>query len=72
LFLGTLADNTHDAMRKGRIPHGTGHWSAKLTDEIIRAVRTATGTHQAIADRFGLTRIYVTRIRNRDIWRHVA
>jgi hypothetical protein len=56
LFLGTAADNYHDAFRKGRIPIGANHWStrhperyrrgtthpfSKFTEEQVREIRAA-------------------------------
>jgi hypothetical protein len=45
LFLGTHKDNTHDAVRKGRMvtpPHpgkGTSHITAKLSDKDIQQIK---------------------------------
>jgi hypothetical protein len=54
LFLGTSKDNTQDAVRKGRMSHGDGHYlrknpdlalrgskngNAKLDEETVRAIR---------------------------------
>ncbi len=50
LFLGTAADNSHDATRKGRNVH-------KLTREKvtqIRELRAAGATYRALASQFGV------------------
>lgn len=41
LFLGTAADNMRDAASKGRMPRGTKHWNAKLTEDTVRRARSA-------------------------------
>jgi hypothetical protein len=72
LFLGTQAANMLDAATKGRVRHSEAHHRAKLTSQNIRDIRAATGTHQAIADRYGVTRPLITKIRRGEIWRHLA
>jgi hypothetical protein len=39
LFLGTMADNTHDSMSKGRMPMGEAAPNARLTADQVREIR---------------------------------
>ena len=71
LFLGTNADNVADRDKKGRQQRGERHANARLTSEIVRAVREARGLHREIAERFSIPTSHVTNIRNRKSWAHV-
>ncbi len=70
-FLGTQADNIRDAAAKGRMPHGANHHQSKLTDDIVREIRSATGSQRAIAVRFGVCKTTIGRIKRGEIWKHV-
>lgn len=66
LFLGTAQDNNTDMHNKGRQRPVSGenhHWY-KFTDREIADIRVAVGTQQQIADRFGISRPYVSQIRS--------
>lgn len=63
LFLGTNQDNMTDRNRKGRTSKGEAHYAAKLTDEQvsqIRSLRDSGLRHREIAERFGVSRPYVS------------
>ena len=78
LWLGTQRDNMQDAKRKGRLattrrvkPRRERNVPSKLTEDDVRAIRIATGTHDAIAARFHVSRANVSMIRQRKTWQHV-
>jgi hypothetical protein len=74
LWLGTQEQNIADMDRKGRrgARRGSAHAQAILTEEKVKAIRAAKGTHQQIADRFGLASSgHVGNIRRRLMWKHV-
>jgi len=71
LFLGTIKDNSHDAMHKGRLPHGERVSGSKLTPEIIRLIRDSTDGQYDLAERFGVNQSHISRIRSRQVWRHI-
>jgi hypothetical protein len=89
LFLGDEAANMRDKTAKGRTPHGDAHMSHRhperrprgeahghtyLTDEIIRAIRSALadGTPQrVVAQRFGTSQTTVWHIAHGRTWGHV-
>jgi len=78
LFLGTPLDNARDKVAKGRMRRGdfkgeaNGH--AKLTAEIVRAIRSrpaVRGSQAAMAREYGITPQTVQDIIKRRIWKHV-
>lgn len=56
LFLGTDADNMQDKVAKGRQSRHIGEKnpSAVLTEEVVRLIRTATGSTADLARQLGL------------------
>lgn len=71
LWLGAHADNMADKISKGRQMRGRGHPHAKLSDETVRAIRTATGTNREIGARYGIDPSTVCRIKAGLRWAHV-
>jgi len=74
LWIGTVADNHHDAMAKGRNTKGSRHGEAKLTEaDVVRirhgAARGVSGT--ALADEFGVSSANIYLIVHRRGWVHV-
>lgn len=51
---------------------GARNPAARLTEEIVRAIRAADGSQSAIARQFGLPRNTVRHVLMRDTWAHVA
>jgi len=82
LFLGTYTDNMRDAAQKGRmkwkskerprLPRGEKHHSAKLTASNVIAIRNSPMSGVDAARTFGVTPKTISRIRRREIWRHVG
>lgn len=74
LFVGTTADNYADMVAKGRrrVPFGKEHWSARLSEEAVRSIRSDRRTQQQIADEFGVSRSLVGLIKSGARWAHVA
>jgi hypothetical protein len=71
LYPGTPAQNMADAKARGRLRAGEqSHW-ARLQECDIAEIRRATGTHKAIAERYGVARATVTLIRLRKTWASV-
>ena len=67
LAVGTHTDNMRDMHARGRQVNaqrrGAAHGNAKLTDEQVQAIRAATGRQKDIGEAFGVTQVYVSRIR---------
>jgi hypothetical protein len=84
LFEGTHADNMQDMAAKGRngsITHpektcrGMTRPAAKLTDDIVRAIRAAVAsgaTQASLAVRYNVTQTLISMVARRAIWRHVS
>jgi hypothetical protein len=66
LYPGTPSQNARDAVDRGR-----AHRKTKLSAEQVRAIRSAEGTHEAIAKCFGVSRANVSLIREGKTWRNV-
>jgi hypothetical protein len=71
LFLGTSAQNTHDRNRKGRQAIGLATNCAKLTPEIVRAIRLSSESSSALARLYGVTPRTVILARTKQTWSHV-
>jgi hypothetical protein len=74
LSLGTCADNQRDMARKGRSYHGERHHMAKVTSDIVRAIRAerAAGARlRVLAGRYGISEMAVSDIARRKKWAHV-
>jgi hypothetical protein len=73
LFLGTDADNRTDMVTKGRRAqqHGERNPYAKLTEDLVRAIRADARAHRAIASSYNVAKSTVGRVKRRDSWGHV-
>jgi hypothetical protein len=69
LFLGTMKDNTQDAIKKNRfiIPQ-----YKKLTAVDIIKIRNDNRTHELIAIDFGVTSSNICYIKANKTWRHIC
>lgn len=65
LFVGTPSDNAQDCTRKGRRAkkHAPHKRVLVFTDEEIRAIRSALGKLREVAQRFGVSQSYVSKLR---------
>lgn len=75
LFLGTDADNSADAKRKGRLRvlRGSARREAKLSEAKVREIRCCRSgeTHRDLAREFGVSRGRIGHVVQRRAWRHV-
>lgn len=78
LFWGDDRDNVLDASCKKRLKHqrvpifqGEGNPQAKLTDRLVRRIRSSNKTQQQLADELGVSRSLIGYVRQRKIWSHV-
>jgi len=72
LFLGTSADNSRDAMMKGRLSKGSHRPLAKLTEADIPAIRASNKSLTETAAQYGVVFQTISDIRRRKTWRHVG
>lgn len=75
LFLGTHQDNMNDMAAKGRAVasgvRGETHGNAKLSQAQAIEIRAMSGTNQAIARLFGVSREQVRDIKSGRRWKHL-
>lgn len=64
LSTGTHLDNAMDKTLAGRAPVNEVHWNCKYSNEVVAAVRSATGLRKDIAARFGMSESQVGNIRS--------
>jgi DNA invertase Pin-like site-specific DNA recombinase len=71
LFLGTQSDNLNDAVAKGRVPLGSQHYRAKLTEEDVKRIRVLRGAgtpSTQLCQEYGISIQTVWRILHRKTW----
>ncbi len=74
LFLGTVADNTKDAAKKGRMRRGEAQHKAVLTENLVREIRTLSNgglSSRKIAKKFGVGRSTIKHVLKGTTWKHV-
>lgn len=76
LFLGTQADNMADMHAKKRGTYGERVHNAKLTPELVRAIREmyAMGdiSYEALGRQFGVSGSVIHDVIRRITWKHIA
>jgi len=68
---GTTKENIQMASRDGLMRMGERHPRAKLTDEIVRAIRSSAERPREIRKRFDVTYSQISTIRAFRCWKHV-
>lgn len=69
LFLGTASDNMKDCVSKGRLDHhGEKNSNAKLTEALVREIRSTTLTQRQLAARFGVSKSNIYYIQKGLTW----
>ncbi len=71
LFVGTHEDNMADAVKKSRMRPGEKHHNAKLTDEMVRLIRSSKESSTVMGKRLGIASGAIRQVRCRSKWRHV-
>jgi hypothetical protein len=77
LVEGSRSDNMRDAVLRGRsnpIPpfkRGEAHYTAKLTEDIVREIRASAETEHALARRYGVGPQAIHKVRKRRTWKHI-
>jgi hypothetical protein len=77
LVIGTPAENSRDAVDRGRMAKGERVGGAKLCEADVRAIRSAYVSHsihanqRALARRYGVDQGTIRRLLARKTWRHV-
>lgn len=71
LFLGVNADNVADRDTKGRQARGERSAQAKLTDQMVRDIRTSRATTVALSKKYGVGETAISKARRGMTWKHV-
>lgn len=72
LSIGTPKDNTHDAMRKGRLMNGSTNPFAKLNAAAVRFIRENPNTPMIqLATHFNVSHAAISGVRRNVSWKHV-
>ena len=71
LYLGTPQDNSNDMVNRKRSPRGIRHGRAKLTNGIVRQIRSYPLSNPKTARVFNISQGQVSKIRNHQQWSHV-
>lgn len=78
LWLGTHRDNMRDMVRKGRARNsglglpGETNGNSKLTEEKVRAIYVAKESEHVLAQKYGISRPMVSKIRRDEFWTHIT
>jgi hypothetical protein len=64
----TYEGNERDKLRHGTHMRGTRNHVAKLTEEDVLKIRASDEKQQALADRYGVTQVCISRIKLRKVW----
>lgn len=71
LVLGTYKDNSQDMVTRNRQAKGEQVGTSKLTEDIIKMIRSMNGTSRQIAEFFGCSKTQVLSIKNNTSWKHL-
>lgn len=71
LRIGTHADNMADKVAKGRQQRGESSGRAKLTESLVREIRSSTEDAASLARRLGVAKSTVVHARTRRTWKHL-
>ena len=75
LLTGTIADNSRDAVARGRMRHSEAHPKAKLTSESVRAARIRRAAGERVVDlaaEYGVSATAMCDALLGHTWRRVA
>jgi hypothetical protein len=72
LFAGSILENAHDKIAKGRDAKGERNGQSKLTEDDVRAIRGDARTLLAVAADYGVGATTISEVRSRKWWKHVV
>lgn len=71
LWLGTKSDNAKDRHQKGRDPLGERNGNRALSLEDVRSIRRSEDNTLTLAQRYGVDKSTIWRVRTKRMWAHV-
>lgn len=72
LAWGTHTENHADRESHGSVARGEQQRQAKLTEAKVREILLSEESGKVLADRYGVSTRTISRVRNREDWRHVV
>ncbi len=72
LWAGTNAENCADRNKKDRVQHGERHWSAKLKEDDVRAIRSSADSVQELSKKYGVHATQIAGIQNGTKWQRLS
>jgi hypothetical protein len=67
----SLKGHVRTQVIQARIKRGSQLPFAKLTEDIVLAIRASSEKIQILADRYGVSDTLISYVRHRKIWKHV-
>ena len=71
LYWGDRRQNEADKLRDGTLKRGEQQTNAKLTPEMVYAIRADNRLHRVIANDYPVNRSVISAIKNRSAWTHL-
>lgn len=71
LFLGTQLDNVKDCVEKGRNQRGETNGLSKLTEEMVRELRSSKEHYKFLAKKFGVSESTAYYALTKRTWAHI-
>lgn len=71
LLLGTLLDNTHDMITRGRKALGSAVNRSQLTAVDIPIIRASKETCKLLGKHYGVTDVAISLIKRKVTWKHI-
>lgn len=72
LWIGTKKQNSKDMVKKGRSTSGVKNSQSKITEDIVRIIRTDCRTYRKISAHYGICPSQVCEIKKGTAWKHVV
>ena len=71
LIDGSQFDNIQDMVRQDRQAKGSQHGMSKLSEDIVREIRTSELSASVLAAKYNVSSALIYYVRNGTIWKHV-
>ncbi len=71
LSWGTQKQNIHDKWAAGTMVCGERQHLSKLNEAAVRIIRDTNTPSKELAERFGVSRVSINKVRSRRTWKHL-
>ena len=72
LVLGTHKQNSQDMVERNRQAKGNKIGTSVLTDDLVRMIKSMSGSSRKLAKFFGCSATTIKDIKNNKIWKHIT